>query len=1040
VKKPNLLFVTTASSHIDEQMRIGHIEPFPKLFSRDFNVLKIDFDCDLDEHCEHFKPDLIVFSAGVESPKNVRAPLIKNLNLNRSIPRVGLLLNDLYGMGRVSDYDFLLACGCEAFFSLGNYAANGIEELSERSYMIPFWLDEEIFRDYDHEKIVPLGMYGAGFNDFRQHYPWRKEIARKLIGQFPIFSINRPDEYNRVGYTGRSYAEWLNRTKIVFACGTIVQAFTRKPMEICGSRSALFCQQTPIMESLGFRDEENCVFVDASNVADKVEYYLNNENELQQLTDRGYAFVREQHSMDARRQIKEWFDLRQQHSGQFIKIVQRGLLEPLTLSDEEKCWLLWDKRNPMEQIVDLAYNKLFAGNLSDALRLFQSITRNLFVGHVESRTGEILCLLLKGRLKEVLVMLKHIKKLLVERFGCYRNEPILEGLLVLSLILESGKSDANLDEFKYDELGHSLLSIVRLIFNGQAISAKSVEIENSGKGALVGVQYRLNLDAKKWISLVEEMFVNNGRGSLWETLSGGYNTPKPIANLEELKSAITKENDAGMCLQLAQRASALGDQTVAYECYEKAVSLDRSCGPAYLEMGKRLGQAAQYADAYLCLKEAERAGQLDGTSQQLLQALAANPDLQTDSVLQYQQRRQVFDGQLASRPRRILIFTNLLPPQEMGGYGRSIWELCEGLLLRGHTVSILTADVPELQQKAYAGYERVERHVQRNLQLFGGWSQGGAQAIDDVAQIKQIARHNVKVVLHQVSTFQPDVCMVGNLDFLGAGMLDPILKHGVPVLHRLGNGMPGYSAEMTPQSPLYCIAGCSEWVNGELETNGFKAHNFALLPPGSPLHEYYRFVPPNYDQLRICFAGLMMAYKGPHLILEALDYLKKLKIPFSCEFAGDFKDPAFEQQFKQRVRQYQLENSIRLLGFCDREQLRAMFDRSNVLVMPSVFEEPFGKVQIEAQAAGLAVVRSPVGGYKDMIEDGVNGLLFNSEDAKDLARQLFVLRGDPGLWSRIAIQGQHDAFRFKTQASVETLEALFEGLIAKRMTPDLQGI
>ena len=58
---------------------------------------------------------------------------------------------------------------------------------------------------------------------------------------------------------------------------------------------------------------------------------------------------------------------------------------------------------------------------------------------------------------------------------------------------------------------------------------------------------------------------------------------------------------------LHSELSALDDETVAYECYEKAVSLDRSCGPAYLEMGKRLGQAAQYADAYLCLKEAERA-------------------------------------------------------------------------------------------------------------------------------------------------------------------------------------------------------------------------------------------------------------------------------------------------------------------------------------------------------------------------------------------------------------------------------------------------
>ena len=72
----------------------------------------------------------------------------------------------------------------------------------------------------------------------------------------------------------------------------------------------------------------------------------------------------------------------------------------------------------------------------------------------------------------------------------------------------------------------------------------------------------------------------------------------------------------------------------------------------------------------------------------------------------------------------------------------------------------------------------------------------------------------------------------------------------------------------------------------------------------------------------------------------------------------------------------------------------------------------FGKVQIKTQAAGLAVVRSPVGGYKDMIEDGVNGLLFKSEDAKDLARQLFVLRGDPSLWARIAMQGQQRCLSF----------------------------
>jgi len=94
-----------------------------------------------------------------------------------------------------------------------------------------------------------------------------------------------------------------------------------------------------------------------------------------------------------------------------------------------------------------------------------------------------------------------------------------------------------------------------------------------------------------------------------------------------------------------------------------------------------------------------------------------------------------------------------------------------------------------------------------------------------------------------------------------------------------------------------------------------------------------------------------------------------------------------------------------VLGFQDKTGLAAMYARSNTLVFPSVFEEPFGKVQIEAQAAGLAVVRSAVGGYADMLEDEVNGLLFKPNDAEDLARQLYVLQGKPDFWARLAAQG-----------------------------------
>ena len=530
-------------------------------------------------------------------------------------------------------------------------------------------------------------------------------------------------------------------------------------------------------------------------------------------------------------------------------------------------------------------------------------------------------------------------------------------------------------------------------------------------------------------------------GRLQSLLVEVAESPLPPSNKKELKSLATQIkpeianlNNAQYCLKLAERAVKLKDENTAFKFFNRALSLDRSCGSAYRELGIYFYKAGDHPKSYLFLKEAQRWGDLTQSTLVLLEELEAKPKVQTQEIKLYQERIQFSNQSLSKRPRRILIFTNLLPPQEMGGYGRSIWELSKSLILRGHTVSILTANAPYLEQKPYRNHQIVERHVDRELQLFGDWSKGYAKNINDVDEVKKIVLHNIKVILNQVRRFQPDVCMAGNLDFLG-DILNPILSCGVPILHRLGNKSPSYPKQLTPSSNLYCLAGCSDWINQNLKKEGYQPKNFALVPPGSTLNEYYRFFLPNYQQLRICYAGLMMHYKGPHLILEALHFLKKSKVPFSCEFAGDFRDSNYEVFFKKLIKNYDLAKEVRLLGFCTNDKLRGMFDRSNVLIMPSIFEEPFGKVQIEAQSAGLAVVRSPVGGYKDMMQDGENGLLFKSEDSTDLARKLLVLLGNPVLWERLAQQGQTNAFQFTTQASVKKLENLFERLIHKRKAP-----
>ena len=45
---------------------------------------------------------------------------------------------------------------------------------------------------------------------------------------------------------------------------------------------------------------------------------------------------------------------------------------------------------------------------------------------------------------------------------------------------------------------------------------------------------------------------------------------------------------------------------------------------------------------------------------------------------------------------KLLLVTNLYPPQELGGYGRSMADFAWGLMQRGHQIQVLCADVPHL--------------------------------------------------------------------------------------------------------------------------------------------------------------------------------------------------------------------------------------------------------------------------------------------------------------------------------------------------------
>lgn len=273
---------------------------------------------------------------------------------------------------------------------------------------------------------------------------------------------------------------------------------------------------------------------------------------------------------------------------------------------------------------------------------------------------------------------------------------------------------------------------------------------------------------------------------------------------------------------------------------------------------------------------------------------------------------------------------------------------------------------------------------------------------------------------------------MGNIDLLRADILTPLLEAGVPVAHFIMNESPNYPPEFAPNSLLYRYLACSDWVRARLAEQGYPMQNAVTVHPGAPVQEFYQELPKR-DRMRIAYASLLMPYKGPHVLLEALYRLHENGVEFTATLAGGSLLPQFVHSLVGTVAECGMAECIRFPGTLTRQGLKDLYRSHNILVFPSVFQEPFGISQVEAMAAGLTVVSSGTGGAAEIVEDGVSGLIFESENPESLAEALAYLGENPEHWARLSQQGQTRALTvFDQERTVTQLEALLGEMVAAR--------
>lgn len=169
----------------------------------------------------------------------------------------------------------------------------------------------------------------------------------------------------------------------------------------------------------------------------------------------------------------------------------------------------------------------------------------------------------------------------------------------------------------------------------------------------------------------------------------------------------------------------------------------------------------------------------------------------------------------------------------------------------------------------------------------------------------------------------------------------------------------------------------------------------------------------------ILFGGRVSSDKGIHVLLRAFAIVRREMPSANLAIAGD------RERMGNAVKE---QGSIVLLGHLQQEDMPLAYAAASIVTTPSIYLDPFNLMNIEAMAAGKAVVGTTFGGTPEIVVDGTTGLLVNPHNTERFAHALLTLLRDPAQAQRMGEEGRK---RSSSDFSVEKQAKTYLALLGK---------
>jgi glycosyltransferase involved in cell wall biosynthesis len=171
----------------------------------------------------------------------------------------------------------------------------------------------------------------------------------------------------------------------------------------------------------------------------------------------------------------------------------------------------------------------------------------------------------------------------------------------------------------------------------------------------------------------------------------------------------------------------------------------------------------------------------------------------------------------------------------------------------------------------------------------------------------------------------------------------------------------------------------------------------------------------------VLFLGRLEAARGVFDLLEAVSGLRTAVPDVRLLCAGDGDRDAVARH----ARRLGIGDAVKFTGWVGPSGKRALLESAAVLALPS-YDEALPASLLEAMAAGLPVIASPVGGIPEVVVDGVNGFLCAPGDIATLQRLLRKLLIERGLSARIGAAARESVrLRYAPERALVRLEDVY---------------